>query len=75
MVEGVLDGDALWGSSSSSTSTGAGPRKRWFIDDLHEDSATWVLYSNWGINTETTLDALLEVAPGMPSYATEGEQD
>ena len=76
MVEGVLDGDALWEQFLVVHQQAPGRRKRWFIDEpLHEDSATWVLYSNWGINTETTLDALLGVAPEGFSYAKEGEQD
>ena len=49
-------------------------RKRWFIDEsLHEDSITWVLFGNWGLNTETTLDALLGAAPDRFSYTQERE--
>jgi hypothetical protein len=74
-VQGVLDGDALWEQFRGSHQQSPGRRKRWFIDEpLHEDGVTWVLFRNWGLNTEATLDALLGVAPEGFSYAREGEQ-
>ena len=39
MVEGVLDGDALWEQFLVVHQQAPGRRKRWFIDEpLHEDS-------------------------------------
>jgi hypothetical protein len=74
-IEGDLDGDALWEYFRVEHHQAPVRRKRWFIDEpLHEDSFTWVLFSNWGLNTETTLDALLGLAPEGFSYAREGEQ-
>ena len=74
-VDGVLDGDALWEHFRGIHQQAPGRRKRWFIDEpLHEDSVTWVLFANWGVNTETTLDAPLGVAPDGFSYAREAEQ-
>ena len=71
----MLDGDALWEHFRGIHQQAPGRRKRWFIDEpLHEDSVTWVLFANWGVNTETTLDALLGVAPDGFSYAREAEQ-
>jgi hypothetical protein len=52
LVDVVLDGDALWERFRVVHQQAPGRRKRWFIDGpLHEDIATWVLYSNWGDNT------------------------
>jgi hypothetical protein len=72
-VEGVLDGDALWEQFRVVHQQALGRRKRWFIDEpLREDSVTWVLFRNWGLNTESTLDALLRVGPeGFPTRENE----
>jgi hypothetical protein len=41
-------------------------RVRWFLDDpVHDGERTWVLFSNWGTNTEPTLDGLVANAPGF----------
>jgi hypothetical protein len=40
--------------------------KRWFVDDPFydpTDQATYVLFNNWGLNTETTLLSLVEKFP------------
>jgi hypothetical protein len=47
-------------------------RVRWFLSHpFHDRERTWVLFSNWGTNTELTLDALAATAPGF-SYESAG---
>jgi hypothetical protein len=72
-VPGPLEGDELWETFRGLHAQSPGRRKRWFVEDpLHEADETWVLFGNWGLNTEAALDALLSVAPDGYSYSSEG---
>jgi hypothetical protein len=74
-VPRLLEGDILWDAFRAIHQQSPERRKRWFIDEpLHEDDQTWVLFGNWGLNTEPVLDALVAIAPDGFSYLRDGEQ-
>ena len=65
-VTGIVDGDELWSVFRAEHGLTEQNRRRWFLDHpLHDDGRTWVLFSNWGLNTEPTLDAVAAVATGF----------
>lgn len=65
-VEGELDGEELWASFRTTHNQTEARRPRWFVDDaLHENGRTWVLFSNWGLNTVPTLTKLKDQADGF----------
>lgn len=69
---GTLEGDELWDILRDKYGLTEQNRVRWFLDDpLHDRERTWVLFSNWGTNTELTLNALVANAPGF-SYQSAG---
>jgi hypothetical protein len=69
---GTLEGDELWDALRDKYGLTEQNRVRWFLDDpLHDRERTWVLFSNWGTNTELTLNALVATAPGF-SYQSAG---
>lgn len=69
---GTLEGDKLWDAFRDEYGLTEQNRVRWFLDDpVHDRERTWVLFSNWGTNTELTLDALVAIAPGF-SYQSAG---
>jgi hypothetical protein len=69
-IDGTFVGDDLWSRFAQEHDQHEDRRKRWFLDEpLHDGGRTWVLFSNWGRNTEPTLDALLAIAPAGFSYA------
>ncbi|MBO0875161.1 MAG: hypothetical protein J2P19_17405 [Pseudonocardia sp.] len=71
-VPGTLDGDQLWNAFRDEHGLTEQNRVRWFFDHpLHDGERTWVLFSNWGTNTEMTLGALAATAPGF-SYRQAG---
>jgi hypothetical protein len=64
-ASGVLVGDELWAAFRSQNGLSEQNRIRWFLDDpLHDGERSWVLFANWGVNTETTLDALVATTTG-----------
>jgi hypothetical protein len=69
---GTLEGDELWDALRDKYGLTEQNRVRWFLDDpVHDRERTWVLFSNWGTNTERTLNALVATAPGF-SYQSAG---
>lgn len=63
---GIFHGDELWGAFRTQHRLTEQNRRRWFLDDpLSDGERTWVLFSNWGLNTESTLDSLVSAAPGF----------
>jgi len=61
---GTLTGDDLWSAFASKHSLGLHRRTRWFVDEpIHDSGSTWVLSNGWGVQTESTLQALLDLAP------------
>lgn len=63
-VDGILTGAALVAAFMAAHDLPPHRSPRWFLDHpLHDDGMTWVLFSNWGLNAEPTLDALLAHAP------------
>ena len=69
---GSFTGDELWSAFRAEHGLTEQNRRRWFIEDpLHDGEQTWVLFSNWGLNTEATLDALVSVVPGFAHRSAE----
>lgn len=69
---GSFTGDELWSAFRAEHGLTEQNRDRWFIEGpLHDGERTWVLHSNWGLNTEATLDALVSVAPGFAHRSAE----
>lgn len=63
-VDGILDGDALGAAFVQRYPAAENNLGRWFVDSpLPFGDRTWVLSKMWGIDTETTLYSLLELAP------------
>lgn len=63
-VPGNVAGEELWTAFSEEHNLGAHRRGRWFIDEpIHDGDSTWVLSNGWGVQTEDTLQALLDLAP------------
>jgi len=72
-VSGELTGDALWSTFRAVHDQSEQRRERWFIDSpMHEHGRTWVLFRNWGTNTEPTLKALVALAPADFTFRAEG---
>lgn len=76
-VDGELSGEDLWSMFRAVHQQGEQRRGRWFVDSpMYEGGRTWVLFRNWGLNTEPTLKALVELAPGdfdfRPAAGTDG---
>jgi hypothetical protein len=65
-VPGVRDGDQLWELFRETHNLTEQNRRRWFLDDpFHDGERTWVLFNNWGTDTEETLGALCATWPGF----------
>lgn len=63
-VDGLLSGEALRTTFMATHDIPAQRALRWFLDHPMQDSGrTWVLFNNWGVNAEPTLDALIALAP------------
>lgn len=61
---GTLTGDELWSAFAAKHNFGLHRRKRWFVDEpIHDGECTWVLSNGWGVQTESALQALLDLAP------------
>lgn len=61
---GTLSGDQLWSEFAAEHNLGLHRRGRWFVDEpIHDGESTWVLSNGWGAQTESTLQALLDLAP------------
>jgi len=61
---GTLTGDELWSVFAAKHNLGLHRRTRWFVDEpIHDGECTWVLSNGWGVQTESTLQALLDLAP------------
>ncbi|GAB3683088.1 hypothetical protein [Angustibacter aerolatus] len=68
-VPGVLTGEELWQAFRTRHQQAEERRKRWFLDEpVHSAEETWVLFSNWGLNTETVLEALVALRPDAVSF-------
>ena len=69
-VTGILEGDALWDAFRTKYGLSEQNRRRWFIDSpLHDGDRTWLLFNNWGTDTEPTLAELTAAASGF-AYRT-----
>ena len=63
-VEGVLDGDELWGAFVDEYPKAEGNLRRWFADQpFHDADRSWLLSKMWGTNTTAALDALAALRP------------
>lgn len=63
-VEGELDNDALIGAFINRYPSAERNLQRWFFETpLHDPGRTWVLSKMWGLQSESVLNALVELAP------------
>lgn len=63
-VDGELDGEELIEAFIEAYPNAERNQHRWFFDTpLHETGRTWVLSKMWGIQTESVLAVLNELAP------------
>jgi Endonuclease NucS len=68
-VAGTLQGDDLVDSFRITHQKSEDNLRRWFWEaPLHEDGRTWVVWGQWGTNTEPTLQALINRAPDGFAY-------
>lgn len=63
VVDGTLEGDAL--ENAFLVAYPKADRRRWFFEEpIHDEGQTWVVSKMWGIKTEASLSALVDLVPG-----------
>ncbi|WP_421740309.1 hypothetical protein [Cellulomonas sp.] len=74
-VDGELAGPELFEAFVQAHPGAQGNERRWFVEaPVYADGRTWVLSKMWGTNTEPTLRALAELAPGF-GYRAASDED